>query len=184
MLPLRHRRSRERIPASVPAQTAPASVYVPTSLAAEPGLPRTPDGHPDFQDVVWNANFFAYLQGGTSPETVLPEAKAKELFGKVFAVFEKNPLFKIELPLDPVDGFPIVRGERRTRLLVLPADGKMPFTADARKELAVPLSMTLKADNPEERSHLERCLAGGERRRGPRCSHLVRANSSRRQATS
>ena len=39
-------------PASVSAPAKPAApVYTPTSLVAEPGLPRTPDGHPDFQNV-------------------------------------------------------------------------------------------------------------------------------------
>ena len=38
------------------AETTPA--YTPTSLAAEPGLPRTPDGHPDLQGAVWATNFF------------------------------------------------------------------------------------------------------------------------------
>ena len=38
--------------------------------------------------------------------------------------------------LTSTKGFPVVRGERRTRLVVLPADGKIPFTAEARKEAA------------------------------------------------
>jgi len=57
------------------------------------------------------------------------------------------------------DGLPIVRGQRRTRAVVLPADGKLPYTPDARKEtLATPPESP--KNNPEDRPNAERCLVG------------------------
>lgn len=57
------------------------------------------------------------------------------------------------------DGLSIVRGQRRTRALVLPADGKLPYSAAARKELSGP-QPDRPADNPEQRPNAERCLVG------------------------
>jgi hypothetical protein len=147
--------------AALPA--APA-VYVPTSLYPEDpySVPRTPDGYPDLQGVVWHANFFAFLQNPAIPSLTLSEDRAKVAFERTMASFSNMP----GLELDPeaadlikaIDGFPLVRGERRTRLLVLPANGRMPFTEEARKELATPLPQTQKLDNPEERDLMERCI--------------------------
>ncbi|HEV7689493.1 MAG TPA: EF-hand domain-containing protein [Hyphomonadaceae bacterium] len=149
-----------------------APVYVPTSLAAEPGLPRTPDGHPDFQNVVWHSKAFGMIEAVPMmlpPELVLSEEKAKAAFDKMMAMFFGNPAMKAALEADPevsailadTNGFPAVRGERRTRLIVLPADGKIPFTAAARNEAAGAMTRTLKSNNPEERGRAERCAAMG-----------------------
>ena len=66
-----------------------------------------------------------------------------------------------ELPMlvTQSDGLPIVRGQRRTRAVVQPADGRLPYTAAARKELTGPPPDT-PADNPEDRLNAERCLVG------------------------
>jgi hypothetical protein len=53
---------------------------------------------------------------------------------------------------------PLVRGERRTRTLVLPVDGKLPVTAAARKELRETDTMDGPLDNPEQRPTGERCV--------------------------
>lgn len=147
------------------AQTSPgqtpkvtqAAIYAPTSLVPEPGLPRTPDGHPDFQDVVWNADFFAYLQSPGS--LVVSEEQAKVGYQRMMATLLASPLFALD-PETPElmkrsEGFPIVRGQRRSRLLVLPADGRMPFTPAATKEIQagqLALLNAARADNPEERT--------------------------------
>ncbi len=57
------------------------------------------------------------------------------------------------------DGLSIVRGKRRTRAVVVPADGKLPYSAVARRELAGP-APDKAADNPEQRPNAERCLVG------------------------
>jgi hypothetical protein len=160
--------------AQVAAPAVPAAVYAPTSLAAEPGLPRTPDGHPDLTGVVWAATFFGMIEATpmTPPELVLPEDEAKQAFDKMMAVFTSSPVIKKTIETDPeasallasTDGFPIVRGQRRTRLVVLPSDGKIPYTPEARKEASGAMAATMtraKADNPEERSAGERCITLG-----------------------
>src|SRR5262249_34121181 len=58
-----------------------------------------------------------------------------------------------------------VRGEIRTRMIVMPEDGMLPYTPDAQKKvLAYQAQFTQlmmgKADNPENRLVWERCLGG------------------------
>jgi hypothetical protein len=161
------------------AQTAPeqgtnVAAYVPTSLAAEPGLPRTPDGHPDFSGVVWAGSYFGMLEavpGMLPPELVLSEEKATQAFQRMMAMFLGNPAVKKMIEADPeasallssVEGFPVVRGQRRTRLVVMPVDGKLPYTPEARKEASSGMGRMeqLKSDNPEDRTLGERCLTLG-----------------------
>jgi hypothetical protein len=154
------------VAAERPAPTAkPPAVYTPTSLKAERGVPRTRDGHPDLQGAVWEANFFAPLQAprkGPAPDLILPEAAAKTGHDAFVGGFIKAPF----LALDPEaadllrasKGFPLVRGHRHSRLLVLPADGLLPLTPAALRESEAPSSRERESDNPENRSTMERCL--------------------------
>lgn len=57
------------------------------------------------------------------------------------------------------DGLAIVRGQRRTRAVVQPADGRLPYTEAARTELSSPPPAGT-YDNPEQRPNAERCLVG------------------------
>jgi hypothetical protein len=148
-----------------PATPGAAPVYMPTSLTAEPGLPRTPDGHPDFQGVIWNANFIAYLQGAPNSDLVISEERAKAAADQMITMFLSNPALKLDPEVHDLmkhsDGFPIVRGQRRSRLLVLPANGRMPFTPEANRDIAsgsLKAMVATSADNPEERMLAERCL--------------------------
>lgn len=156
------------------AADAPApAAYTPTSLKAERGLPRTRDGHPDFQGVVWDAYFFAPLemtQPKLAPTLALSEDAARKAHAALVSSLLDSPLFKPFLAFDPEfegilhdsKGFPIVRGERRSRLLVLPANGKLPLTPEGAKQGQVSLTAMMgKADNPEERNSLERCTSMG-----------------------
>jgi hypothetical protein len=54
----------------------------------------------------------------------------------------------------------LVRGERRSRMVVLPPNGKLPLTPEARKEInaASPTGGKQGSDNPEQRPLGERCL--------------------------
>jgi hypothetical protein len=156
--------------ADTPA-AAPPPVYAPTSLRADRTVPRTRDGHPDFQGVVWDAYFFAPLQltqTKVAPRLVLSEDDARKAHRALVSSFVDSPIFKPILALDPEfedilnnsKGFPIVRGERRSRLLVLPADGVLPLTPEGKKQSQMSMSaMVDKADNPEDRNSLERCLS-------------------------
>ena len=164
------------------AQTSPVqgtnqpAIYRPTS--PNPGHvfepPRTPEGRPDFQSVVWAANHFAMMEAVPMmlpPDLVLSEEKAKQAFDRMMAIFLNNPMIKAVIETDPeasallteTEGLPIVRGERRTRLLVVPADGKLPYTPEARRHAAGEMTRmaATRSDNPEERTVGERCIALG-----------------------
>ncbi|HEV7689738.1 MAG TPA: hypothetical protein VGO52_02905 [Hyphomonadaceae bacterium] len=152
--------------AQAPPQPPAALVYQPTSLAAAPGLPRTPEGRPDFQSVVWATNFFPVFEANPlAASLVVSEADGKKMIEMMAAGFLKSP--DPNLKIDPEveglifggDGLPIVRGERRSRVVVLPASGKLPMTPEARKELASsgPLGSG-PMDGPEQRPVGERCL--------------------------
>jgi hypothetical protein len=56
-----------------------------------------------------------------------------------------------------IDGLAKVRGEYRSRTIVIPADGKLPYTEEARKELSRGNGLG-GMDNPEERPNWERCV--------------------------
>lgn len=123
--------------------------------------PRTSFGDPSFEGV-WTQNFVILMEAHPRvPMLVLPETDA-QAFAMQAATGIGNAL---DQSLDPevpelmkmTDGLPIVRGERRTRSVVLPADGKLPYTEAARKESQRgPQSPRL--DNPEERPNWERCI--------------------------
>jgi hypothetical protein len=151
-------------------QAAPTSapvVYVPTSLSTEPGLPRTPDGRPDLQGAVWAVNFFPVFEATPmSAALTVPETEAKKMVDTMIAGFMKSVGNTLELDpeaeglLTGVDGLPIVRGGRRTRLVVMPADGKVPMKPEVRKEISSSNPMAIGSlDHPEQRPINERCLA-------------------------
>jgi hypothetical protein len=155
-------------PAQTPAAPAtPPAVYVPTSLTPEPGLARTPDGRPDLQGAVWAANFFPVFESTPmSAALTVPEPEAKKMVEMMIAGFKKSVGAALELDpeaedlLTNVDGLPLVRGERRTRMVVLPADGKVPMKPEVRKDISSSNPMSIGAlDNPEQRPINERCLA-------------------------
>jgi hypothetical protein len=154
-----------------PAPTAPAApqqppVYVPTSLAAEPGLPRTPDGHPDFQGARWTTTFFpVFAATPMATSLVISEAEAKKMADMMVQgmLASNDPNIKVdpEIPelMKHTSGLPVVRGERRTRLVVLPADGKIPWVQAARAEANALDWSKIPTDNPENRPSSERCTA-------------------------
>jgi hypothetical protein len=115
-------------------------------------------------DGTWRVNFILSMEAppGT-PQLVVSEKNATA----VAAAVGKALSDQFAATLDPelpemvlhADGLPIVRGQRRTRAVVLPADGKLPYTAAARKE-SVTEPPDGPSDNPEQRPNAERCLVG------------------------
>jgi len=103
------------------------------------------------------------LEGSPDVPLVLPEKEAQEFVNRAVEAFAE----RTEKGLDPelpeiaraTEGLPIVRGERRTRTVVQPASGILPYTAEARKESKAG-PVTKRYDNPEERPAWERCLVG------------------------
>ncbi|HOZ26992.1 MAG TPA: hypothetical protein PK080_06510 [Hyphomonadaceae bacterium] len=145
---------------SQPPPAEPPPAYTPTSLAAEPGLPRTPSGQPDFQGVIWATNFFPVFESSPMLKTlVVSEAEGKSFVDTMVGGIMKNPVFNIDpeghIIIGGTDGLPLVRGERRSRLIVLPADGKVPLTPEARKIIS---ASSDEMDDYEQRPSGERCL--------------------------
>jgi hypothetical protein len=142
-----------------------ACALVSTAAAAAPrpdAPPRTAWGQPSLEGL-WASNNLLLLEATSkTPKLTVPEAEAKGLA----AAAAEQEAGGFERGLDPeapamlraLDGFPLVRGERRTRLVVEPADGKVPYTAAARREVQSPGRQSF--DNPEDRPAPERCLAG------------------------
>ena len=146
------------------AAVARPSAHTPVKLA-EPAAfkARTSLGQPNLEGM-WSANFLLTFEATEdAPGLVVSEAEAKVLTAarvkKATAFFQRSLDPETPDSLLTIDGLPVVRGERRTRLVTLPADGRLPYTAAARKELSEG-GPEDKADNPEDRPNSERCLVG------------------------
>ena len=125
--------------------------------AAAQSQPRSIEGD-------WRVNFILPMQStpGT-PRLVVSEQEAKAVAAVAGAALsdqfakDLDPELPMLVPLS--DGLAIVRGQRRTRAVVQPSDGKLPYTAAALKELQSPSPPGV-FDNPEQRPNAERCLVG------------------------
>lgn len=135
----------------------------PTSLKPIEAFPRTPDGKPDFQNVVWATNYFPVFEATPmSSSLIVPEDEARRIVATTFAGMQPF----LEESIDPeahvimgeTDGLPIVRGERRTRLIVLPTNGKLPLTDEARQIAKATDTTDGPKDDYEQRPAGERCL--------------------------
>ena len=103
------------------------------------------------------------LEGAPDVPLVLPEKEAREHAIRMVNAFVERSARGLDPELPEIakdtEGLPIVRGERRTRTVVLPADGVLPYTPEARQESKAG-PVTKRYDNPEERPAWERCLVG------------------------
>jgi hypothetical protein len=129
--------------------------------AAPYTAPRTSFGAPSLEGI-WTQNFLILMEASPqAPALVVPEPAAKAIARAaadgIGNVFDQQLDPEVPEVIRATDGLPIVRGERRTRSVVAPADGKLPYTAAARKESARGYG-TNRADNPEERPNWERCV--------------------------
>jgi len=112
----------------------------------------------------WRVNFIMPMEATpATPDLVVSEKDAKAVAAAAGAALsdEFAKTLDPELPIlvTQSDGLPIVRGQRRTRAVVQPTDGKLPYTAAARKEAGAPPPGG-SYDNPEQRPNAERCLVG------------------------
>src|SRR3954466_3253297 len=137
-------------------------------LAFSPtSIPRTPDGHPD-------------LQGIWANDTVTPLERPKRFADKAVLTEKEAAIYEHDLAGRWADRFgelevtttgelsgewqengTVVPG-RRTSIILDPADGKVPLTAEARARAKArgDLLDTHPADDPEARTLYERCLIG------------------------
>jgi hypothetical protein len=143
------------------AAPALAQGTAPPVAKADYTAPRTSFGQPSLEGI-WTQNFVILMESTTqAPMLVLPEAAAKQMADAV----AKGIGDSLDRALDPevpelmkaADGLPIVRGERRTRSVVLPADGKLPYTEAARKESRRGAPSN-NAEHIEQRPNWERCI--------------------------
>lgn len=152
------------------AMLAPAAAHAAEAYRA----PRTAYGQPDLQGV-WNTNFVLPLEAPPTgaPPLVLPEPEARayvaRLAGDIRALkaFEQDPEVADLSHTSEAVGLGLVNGQRRTRQIVQPADGRLPVTPAARRAITF-VENTLKnsseapfpTDGPEQRPNWERCLVG------------------------
>ena len=128
-------------------------------------FPRARDGHPDFSGA-WTSSFITPLErmpGATGLR--VSEAEAKALGQKMFDAYVAR-----ENGLDPdvlaADTRNLLRigNEYRTSLVVEPADGKVPLTAEGLKLIAkARQEMPNLPDDPEARPEWDRCITGAGR---------------------
>ena len=133
----------------------------PAPAAKAPPTPRTSFGRPSLEGM-WTANFILRFEATPQiPKLTLPEPEAKALAATIAKAaaegFDKALDPEVPALMQSIDGLPIVRGERRTRMVISPADGRLPYAPAARKEVEDgPKDDPY--DNPEDRDNAERCL--------------------------
>jgi hypothetical protein len=140
------------------SQTLLTSTQAPAGAAYV--APRTSFGVPSLEGV-WTTDFILPMEASSgTPSLTLPEQEAKALAdvlaNQIAATFEKILDPEVPVNIKNTDGLAVVRGERRTRAVVLPADGKLPYTPEARKESIT--GAASRFDNYEERPNWERCI--------------------------
>ncbi len=147
------------------AQASPVDPFAmsPTSLAPMSEIPRTPEGTPDFQGVVWATNYFPVFElSPMSAELVVSEEEAQRIVHTIYSgmtdFLEKSIDPEAHIILGETDGLPVVRGERRTRLIVVPTNGKLPLTDTARALAKGTNTTDGPKDDYEQRPASERCL--------------------------
>jgi len=140
---------------------APVSVAGQTAKAQPWTMPRTPDGHPDFQGI-WDFR------------TATPVERPRELAGKEFfasdeeaAEFERRAAERINdtLVVHPpawLDYGTKVLRSRRTSLIVDPRDGRVPaLTPAAQQKASARADARRRGEGPEDFSLAERCILFG-----------------------
>ena len=134
---------------------------------------RTPYGQPDLEGV-WNTDFILPLEADPrAPSLTLPEAEARTFAKTIAGEVADYASLKIDGEVASVAehagqaGLGVVKGQRRTRQVVLPANGIIPMTPAARAQVRFVQNVLqnspdppFPADGPEQRPNWERCLVG------------------------
>ncbi|MEP7210152.1 MAG: hypothetical protein ABI740_04885 [Alphaproteobacteria bacterium] len=123
-------------------------------------LPRTPDGHPDFQGV-WESRWRTPLQ---RPDEAAGPTMSREAAEKLLGDLLKRDEDPSEIPT-PSDSeyafyMPAGPGLFRTSQIVEPENGKLPLSENAKAMAAEWRRRLELADGPEARMIQERCLGG------------------------
>jgi hypothetical protein len=135
--------------------------------------PRNGFGQPDLQGV-WNTHFVLPLEARPdAPGLTVSEAESAAYAKKIATETSNLAPFRIDPEVADLanaaagNGMGLVKGQRRTREIVQPADGKLPLTPAARGQMRfIERALQTQTDppfpdnNPEDRPSWERCLVG------------------------
>jgi hypothetical protein len=120
-------------------------------------VPRTADGHPDFQGV-WATQFLTLLERPPGVEHLV--ADPEQARAVVETIRSSLPsLIDPDFTIWNIRQLALVKGEYRTSVIVEPADGRMPLT-QARVDLSARIAVrnAQEFDHPEQRPLFERCM--------------------------
>jgi hypothetical protein len=157
----------------IPVLFAAALLMAGPVVAADYHAPRNALGQPDLEGV-WNTHFVLPMEARPDmPQLTLPEAEAAAFARKLSAEVGKLAIFAQDPEVAEIRGdasrsdLAIVRGQRRTRQVVQPADGMLPLTRGARGQmrfienaLRTQTEPPFPTDGPEVRPNWERCVVG------------------------
>lgn len=121
-------------------------------------IPRTPQGHPDFQGV-WESRWRTPMERPVEADG--PIVAADQADAMVAAMYARMRAAGNQSPDDDFDWGPLLPapgGGYRTSLIVEPADGKRPLNQAAQDWAKVLKDHSDRAEGPEARGVAERCL--------------------------
>jgi hypothetical protein len=143
-----------------------------TAAAAPPyHAPKNAYGQPDLGGV-WNSDYALPLEATPGVPLVLTEPEARAFAKRIAAEVSDYASLKIDgevadLAAHDAGLTAVVRGERRSRQVVEPADGVIPMTRRGRALVSMVSASIrtapeppLPTDGPEARPNWERCLVG------------------------
>jgi hypothetical protein len=139
---------------------AAAQTAKPAGARAATGVPRTPDGHPDFQGL-WDYRTATPLE---RPRDLADKAVLTDQEARAFEqrTAERRENVVAVHPPGWLDYGSAVVSDHRTSLILDPANGRVPaLTPEAKARIAANPPDERAADGPEQRSAQERCLVFG-----------------------
>jgi hypothetical protein len=143
-----------------------------SATAADYHAPKNAWGQPDLGGV-WNTHFVMSMEALPNTPLTVSEAEGAVIARRYATEVSNLAPFRIDPEVADLandaarNGLAIVKGQRRTRQVVEPADGKLPLTPAARSQMTF-IERLLRTQseppfstaNPEDRTNWERCLTG------------------------